>query len=105
MVLYKKIPRTQSDKVSKSPRDRKLKEQRNRVLGQLRDNHPTAAAGAPDVTVLKTAHADEQTVGAHAHAGNEELIMRLKQKECRVAVSPEPIGILFHKVDYLVLCK
>lgn len=39
----------------------------------MRDNHPMAVIGIPNVGVLEPVHVDVEPVGVDVHVGNEEM--------------------------------
>lgn len=39
----------------------------------LRDNHPMAVVGVPNVPVLELIHVDVEAIGVDVHVGNEEM--------------------------------
>jgi len=54
--------------------------------------------GVPDDGVLKPVDAhQEPATGSDAHAGDEEMIVRPKQKESRVTIAPKPLAVLPYK--------
>ena len=64
-----------------------------------------AKPGIPHMAMVETRHVDAQTIRAHVHAGDEELVVFLEEEERLVSVLTEFVRVLFAELDDLMLCE